>query len=285
MPDHKTILAELKKSRIRLSQMSHASATLKPRLDPIAAKFDHFIPEIERALQLREGYKKAQAVLAPLKKALDEQEKKLDDAKAKHETAYAKRLDAAKEAAKAAEAVWKWTDVMKTNKTLADAVSRFRVVGVPFLASKFEYFDDDSYQKRVEWFTKLRQAMPKPDSSNKLPVDLGILETKLDTLIKLMVDATAAAKAAKVIDHDYNTKKKTFDDMAKKVQPIEDTLQKLMEQIFDDIDETQTLSTDVAYDKTTPEPIKKQFGEIDGDLYQARIDYHEVKVKDFAARP
>ena len=60
---------------------------------------------MQKALQLRDGYKKAQATLATLKKAADDQSKKVDDAKAENDALHTKHLDAAKDAKERAKKV------------------------------------------------------------------------------------------------------------------------------------------------------------------------------------
>lgn len=265
--------------------MAKPGSALKPKLDAIIAKFDAIIPKVEKAVNAREAYKTAKASVAQLKKDVDDQTKKVDACKAKNEEFHKKQVDAAKEIEKWATTVEKWDDVMKKNKTIADAVGRLKVWSTADLKAQFNYWDDEAYQNLATKLGEKRKILPKPDGSNKLPQDLGILEGKVDDLIKKFQDAAKTAKTGKQTDKDYWTKTRAYEAKQKQIQPVEDALDQSFKQIFTDVDAAQTLSTGVAYDAATPDAIKRAFADVDGDLYEARVDYHDVKVADWAAKP
>jgi len=118
MPDHHSIMQEVINSKTVLNQMGQPAAALSGKIDAISV-------EMHKALQLRDGYKKAQATLATLKKAADDRSKKVDDAKAKNDSLYAKHLDAAKDVEERAKKVQEDSSLKgDKNKAIAQAVNR-----------------------------------------------------------------------------------------------------------------------------------------------------------------
>jgi chromosome segregation ATPase len=244
MSEHKSVLEELKKSKALVAQMGKDAK-------PLEEKIDKIIAEMERALQFRDGYKTAQTKAAELKKVADEEAKKVDAAKAKNDALHAKHLEAAKEIEKWAATVEKWQDVLKKNKAIEDAVGRLKLWSVSALKTKYEFWDEEGYQALIKNLQEKRKLLPKPDASNKLPQDLGVLESKVDTMVKELQEAAALAKAAKPLDKVLTAKKAAYEELQKKVHPIEDALDKFIGQTVGDLNAAKEIRQNLDHTGST----------------------------------
>lgn len=282
MPDHHTVVHEMKQSKAVIAQMGKPATALGAKIDAIAA-------EMDRAVQLRDGYNKCETLVAAAKKAADDQSKKVDDAKKKSDDAHTKHVELAKDLedrAKKLEA----NAVVKDpkNKAIADAVNRLHFFAVSRFKQKAEYWDSDFYKTQADECAKYRKALPKPDSSNKLPPELGQFEDKVDALTKQFQDAMNAAKTADQLHKDSVTKSSHLDEMQKKVKPLEDQLGQLIGKITTDLNDAKQINADLDHTGSTEafrraEAIFKVLN--DGLADYAGSDGKALDTKTWAAKP
>lgn len=112
---------------------------------------------------------------------------------------------------------------------------------------------------------------------------MGVLEGKIDALIKQFQDAATAAMAAEQVRKDFVTKNKAFDDMQKKVKPIEDALTKLLGQITTDLNDAKGINADL--DHTGSKEAFQRAAAIFKVLNDAIADYGGADAKAWAAKP
>lgn len=277
MPDHNAVMQEVIKSKAAVAQMGKPGTALNAKLDAIIA-------EMHRALQLRDGYKKAQTTLATLKKAKDDQNQRVAAAKAKNDAILAKNAEDVKYIEEKAKTVQQYSSLKDgKNKAIADAVNRVQLLAMTTLKQKLQYFDGDTYQAHADALTKYRKLLPKATTGNGLPQDLDLLAAKMDALVKKLQEAVAAAKAADQIRIDSNAKEKAFEDFGKKVQPIEDTLTKLVGQIAIDLGLAKEMNSQL--DHTGSKEAYNRAGSVFKALNDAIADYDGADGKAWAAKP
>jgi hypothetical protein len=280
MSGHESVFEELKKSKPVIAQMGKDAMPLEEKIDKIIADMGH-------ALQLRDGYRKAQAQLMQLKKAADDEQKKVDAATVKNDELHTKHLEAAKEIEKWAVTVEKWQDVLKKNKPIGDAVAHLKVSSVSDLKTKYQFWDDAGYQALAARLQEKRKLLPKPDNSNKLPQDFGVLEGKVDAMVKQLQEAVAIAKAAKPLDKELTAKKAAYEDLKKKVQLVEDGLGKLIGQTVNELNAAKDIRQQLDH-TGSPEAYRRSEA-IAKILNDASDDFspggNVLDAKGWAARP
>jgi hypothetical protein len=277
MSDHNAIVQELIKAKTVVAHMGKPATAL-------GAKLDAIIAEMHKALQLREGYNKAQTTLATLKKAKDDQNVKVTAAKAKNDTILKQNAEDVKYIEEKAKTVQQYASVKDgKNKAVADAVNRVQLLAMTTLKQKVEYFSHEAYQAQADGLIKYRKLLPKATSANGLPQDLDLLTAKIDALLKKLQDAVTAAKAANQISSDFNAKQKAVEDFQKKIQPVEDALAKLIGQIATDLGAAKEINGQL--DHTGSTEAYQRAAAVFKALNDAIADYGGTNAKAWAAKP
>jgi myosin heavy subunit len=241
MPEHKVVLEGLRHARPLIDKMGADGK-------PLAAKVDKIIAGLAKAGQLRDGYKSAQTKLTTLKKDVDDQAKKVADAKTKNDELHKKQLDAVKEVQTAAVAAEKLPDVQK-DKKLGDVVGRLKVWSDSDFKHKYLYWDDEGYEELAKKVQDKRNQLPKAGS--KMPKEMDELEKKVDALVKHLKGAGATAKGVKTYDKQLADKKKAYDDFQTKVQPIETALGQQLGQTATELNDAAELRQHIDHTGST----------------------------------